>query len=44
MPGESNRGTTVDELAAPHYVYPSFSKGLKEAVQEAPASAAALAR
>jgi mercuric reductase len=31
------RGLTVDELAAGHYVYPSFSEGLKEAAQLAPA-------
>ena len=26
-------GLTVDELAAGHYVYPSFSEGVKEAAQ-----------
>ena len=29
-------GLTVDELAAAHYVYPSFSEGVKEAAQLAP--------
>jgi mercuric reductase len=31
------RGLTVDDVAAGHYVYPSFSEGLKEAAQRAPA-------
>ena len=29
-------GLTVDDLAAAHYVYPSFSEGVKEAAQLAP--------
>jgi mercuric reductase len=29
-------GLTIDDVAAAHYVYPSFSEGLKEAAQRAP--------
>ena len=29
-------GLTIDDVAAGHYVYPSFSEGLKEAAQRAP--------
>jgi mercuric reductase len=35
-------GLTIDDVAAAHYVYPSFSEGLKEAAQRAPVPAAAV--